>query len=608
MTPIDPDAQTPPPGPAVPDPAHLESGSPTAPATGSAGLDPSHLGGDASASRPPSGWAPIPGPADRVSFLAEQVRRRRQTHWYSLLSALTAAIVGIPSAMAVTPVVYLVVVAGLRTVNHWASLPAGVWTTLERAAQLVPQTLSALGEPGGLTRLPWRALTEAGAIMVLPGMVVMVLVWLALRRLFAHVGVGAALLRLGARDPRPDDLEEHQLANVVQEMAIAAGLPAPRLQLLDVAAPNAAVVGSSVRDGTVLVTRGLLDRLDRAEIQAVVGHLIASLGHGDLHMALSLTTVFQSVELIFTVFEAVFNLSRSAWRELFRLLRWSLSPTARHDPAAAAAVGEQLDRSIGETREDGLIGLQEDAGLEHPETFAGRLLKRLPFLYVLLLPLLLLYIVFMFVRFQVFLVRTMIVGPLLMLAYRSRRYLADAAAVQLTRDPDALVGALERLVVQGAVVPGGQWFAHLFIVGPEAFAARRDPALKDRLRREVGDRLADASLRELLAELQQEDPKSEEAAQDTWAKDLAGVASHPSIPRRLKRLGRMGAHLRAAGKLPRHGVGWRGTLIGGVILLPLVALLFSLLGFVVVMVMGMATLFALIFMGLVMALIHALLL
>src|SRR5262249_33105728 len=55
--------------------------------------------------------------------------------------------------------------------------------------------------------------------------------------------------------------------------------------------------------------------------------------------------------------------------------------------------------------------------------------------------------------------------PRMALAGRSRRYLADASAVQLTRDPDGLAGALLTLAERGSLVPGGQWASHLFIVG-----------------------------------------------------------------------------------------------------------------------------------------------
>jgi hypothetical protein len=60
-----------------------------------------------------------------------------------------------------------------------------------------------------------------------------------------------------------------------------------------------------------------------------------------------------------------------------------------------------------------------------------------------------------------------IVGPLLALAWRSRRYLADATAVQLTRNPDGVASGLAALASRGGLIPGGSWAAPLFVIGPE---------------------------------------------------------------------------------------------------------------------------------------------
>jgi hypothetical protein len=67
----------------------------------------------------------------------------------------------------------------------------------------------------------------------------------------------------------------------------------------------------------------------------------------------------------------------------------------------------------------------------------------------------------------------MVVNPFLRRAWRARRYLADATAVQLTRNPDALGRALSTLAAAGDVVPGTEWAAHLFVVG------RSKPAQKE---------------------------------------------------------------------------------------------------------------------------------
>jgi Zn-dependent protease with chaperone function len=60
-----------------------------------------------------------------------------------------------------------------------------------------------------------------------------------------------------------------------------------------------------------------------------------------------------------------------------------------------------------------------------------------------------------------------LLGPCIALVWRTRRYLADASAVELTRDPDALAGALERLARDNASIPGGSWATHLFVIDPK---------------------------------------------------------------------------------------------------------------------------------------------
>ena len=122
-----------------------------------------------------------------------------------------------------------------------------------------------------------------GAVCLLvPGILAMLALWALLRRLFSGAGVGGLVIGLGAREPDLTDLEERQLVNVVEEMAIAAGLPAPRVMLLDGQIANAAVVGSAPEDAVVVVSRRLLDEMDRDETQGILAHQIASIGNGDL--------------------------------------------------------------------------------------------------------------------------------------------------------------------------------------------------------------------------------------------------------------------------------------------------------------------------------------
>src|SRR5205814_1135257 len=76
--------------------------------------------------------------------------------------------------------------------------------------------------------VPRSAVVLGALVWLVPGIVAMLLIFPVIRTLFRRAGVGGALLALGAREPRLGDLEEHQLVNVVEEMALAAGLPPPR--------------------------------------------------------------------------------------------------------------------------------------------------------------------------------------------------------------------------------------------------------------------------------------------------------------------------------------------------------------------------------------------
>ena len=72
-----------------------------------------------------------------------------------------------------------------------------------------------------------------------------------------------------------------QLYNVVEEMAIAAGVPMPKVMVLETDALNAFATGSKPANGTIAVTRGLLNSLNRDELQGVVAHEMSHLANLD---------------------------------------------------------------------------------------------------------------------------------------------------------------------------------------------------------------------------------------------------------------------------------------------------------------------------------------
>ena len=77
--------------------------------------------------------------------------------------------------------------------------------------------------------------------------------------------------------------EEPQLFNIVEEMTIAAGLPqVPSVYVLDESAPNAFATGRDPRHASIAVTRGLMHRLDREQLQGVIAHEMAHIRNYDI--------------------------------------------------------------------------------------------------------------------------------------------------------------------------------------------------------------------------------------------------------------------------------------------------------------------------------------
>src|SRR5580704_9612307 len=81
-----------------------------------------------------------------------------------------------------------------------------------------------------------------------------------------------------------DKLKLRQLDNVVDEMAIAAGLPRPRVYLVPDPDPNAFATGRDPAHASLAVTRGLIDALDREELQGVVAHEMSHIRNLDVRV------------------------------------------------------------------------------------------------------------------------------------------------------------------------------------------------------------------------------------------------------------------------------------------------------------------------------------
>jgi len=82
----------------------------------------------------------------------------------------------------------------------------------------------------------------------------------------------------------PNNPDHRQLINVVDEMTIASGIPRPKIYIVPDKAPNAFATGKNPEDGYVAVTEGLLETLNREELQAVIAHEIAHIRNYDIRL------------------------------------------------------------------------------------------------------------------------------------------------------------------------------------------------------------------------------------------------------------------------------------------------------------------------------------
>jgi heat shock protein HtpX len=92
--------------------------------------------------------------------------------------------------------------------------------------------------------------------------------------------------------------EAPQLFNVVEEMAIAGGLPMPKVYIIEDSAPNAFATGRDPEHASVAVTSGLLEKLDRDELQGVIAHEMSHVGNFDIRYAMLVGVLVGTTVLI----------------------------------------------------------------------------------------------------------------------------------------------------------------------------------------------------------------------------------------------------------------------------------------------------------------------
>ncbi len=112
-------------------------------------------------------------------------------------------------------------------------------------------------------------------------------------------GVGMVLRSTGAYQANPNMLPSHrQLMNVVTEMSIASGQPMPRVFVIPDPDPNAFATGFSDKDACVAVTEGLLNTLDRNELQAVIAHEMSHIHNLDIRLMTAVSALGGALVLL----------------------------------------------------------------------------------------------------------------------------------------------------------------------------------------------------------------------------------------------------------------------------------------------------------------------
>jgi heat shock protein HtpX len=95
-----------------------------------------------------------------------------------------------------------------------------------------------------------------------------------------------------------DPASAPQLMNVVQELALAANIPMPKVYIIDDTAPNAFATGRDPQHASVAITSGLLEKLDREELQGVIGHELSHVRNLDIRFALIVGVLVGSIALL----------------------------------------------------------------------------------------------------------------------------------------------------------------------------------------------------------------------------------------------------------------------------------------------------------------------
>ncbi len=268
--------------------------------------------------------------------------------------------------------------------------------------------------------------------LVLGGVVAIVVIGILIKLYQLRTGGRAVAESVGARliDPTLATGQERKVLNVVEEMAIASGIPVPPVYILDEGGINAFAAGYTPKDAVVCVTKGTVERLDRDELQGVIGHEFSHIFNGDMRLNIKLIGVLNGI-------------------------------------LAIGLIGWFILRSSMQTSRVGYRRRSKDNGVP---------------MALILVGLAMLIIGYMGTFF----------GNLIKAAVsRQREFLADASAVQFTRNPSGIAGALKKIggYIGGSKIThhGAAEVSHMFFSQASVswldFMLATHPPLPERIRR-----------------------------------------------------------------------------------------------------------------------------
>jgi heat shock protein HtpX len=111
-------------------------------------------------------------------------------------------------------------------------------------------------------------------------------------------GAKAILASSGARPVTGSDDRYRQLTNIAEEMSIAAGMPLPRIHVIPDPDPNAFATGKDPQNSHIVVTEGLLGKLNRDELQGVIAHEMAHIRNYDIRLMTVVAALLGAVVLL----------------------------------------------------------------------------------------------------------------------------------------------------------------------------------------------------------------------------------------------------------------------------------------------------------------------